>query len=576
VYAGHGVYKERMVEECRSGDIAECIRVFDRNPNKEWPLNVKNVVLAGRPFLRMPFVVDDIERGQHMKDGASPVTWYLCFGSVREQRDVLLYEILPFLKEMNAEGGDILWCPSTEKVEGADYRQDALEVLDAYEKLEEFNVFHKTEFKLGLAKIWLPRGKEFERERVYCCRLGAALDVIGFHYIQCRVLPLGIFTTTEDRQRGTEAVDVQHHDDMLFREDAYLNTSGYKLRDYFYRTVRQRIRKLLRDEGVVPKDWNQARAAGLIRTPGNKGQKPFEAPRGSPLKEMIQERAGIRVEFSQDKTKRKDLPQLGAMKFGMFNYTSENVRPQDLTRTARITLGNGVRETTIPPNYVAFPEEAMTRSAQERGLLQDKDTVRIPKPVAVCQGIVRQAMTIPRPKIQAVAITPTTVPKEDWMKKELMELAKLQRIERELYAEPTTLIGAIQELNERNRGTAVLNRSDSSVEFVCEVKGNPERERKPVVKLTPPMVNEVVMPVQQVLETVRQVVEPVRQVYEPVRRVLEPADRPVDVLDMGDGSDDPDRDRIILQRIKIQLEMDRLAKFEAEYALKMENKRRMR
>ncbi len=62
----------------------------------------------------------------------------------------------------------------------------------------------------------------------------------------------------------------------------------------FYRTVRQRIRKLLRDEGVVPKDWNQARAAGLIRTPGNKGQKPFEAPRGSPLKEMIRERAEIR------------------------------------------------------------------------------------------------------------------------------------------------------------------------------------------------------------------------------------------------------------------------------------------
>jgi hypothetical protein len=39
---------------------------------------------------------------------------------------------------------------------------------------------------------------------------------------------------------------------------------------------------------------------------------------------------------------------------------------------------------------------------------------------------------------------------------------------------------------------------------------------------------------------------------------------------MGDGSDNPDKDRIILQRIKIQLEMDRLAKFEAEYTLKME------
>jgi len=82
--------------------------------------------------------------------------------------------------------------------------------------------------------------------------------------------------------------------------------------------------------------------------------------------------------------------------------------------------------------------------------------------------------------------------------------------------------------------------------------------------------------VRQVVEPVQQVVEPVRQIYEPVRRVLEPADKPVDVLDMGDGNDNPDRDRIILQRIKIQLEMDRLAKFEAEYALKMENRRRMR
>ena len=164
MYAGHGIYHERMVEECRSGDIAECIRVFDRSPNKEWPLNVKNVVLAGRPFLRMPFVIDDIERDNYKKDGESPATWYLCFGSVREQRDILLYEILPFLVEMNAEEGDILWCPSTDKVEGADYRQDALEVLDAYEKLEEFNTSHGTMFKLGLAKVWLPRGKKERKE----------------------------------------------------------------------------------------------------------------------------------------------------------------------------------------------------------------------------------------------------------------------------------------------------------------------------------------------------------------------------------------------------------------------------
>jgi hypothetical protein len=242
------------------------------------------------------------------------------------------------------------------------------------------------------------------------------------------------------------------------------------------------------------------------------------------------------------------------MKFGMFNYTSKNVKPQDLSRTAKTTLGNGVRETILSPNYVAFPDEAMTRFAQERGLLQHKDIVRIPKPVVVCQGVVRQATTLPGSTIQAMS---TNVPTEEWMKKELVELAKLQRKERELSAEPTTLVGAIQELNKKNdgrqtaaqqrlkiKGAAALDESDSSVEFIVEVKGDPKKERgeKPVVRTTPPVVDSVV----------------------------------VDVLEEDGDSDDPDRDRIILQRLKVKLETERLAKYEAEYVLKMESRRKKR
>ena len=87
---------------------------------------------------------------------------------------------------------------------------------------------------------------------------------------------------------------------------------------------------------------------------------------------------------------------------------------------------------------------------------------------------------------------------------------------------------------------------------MAEVKENPERERKPVIRLTPPVVDEVVMPGIQAVST------------------------PVDVLDEEGDSDDPDRDRIVLQRLKVKLEMDRLAKYEAAYALKMENRRRRR
>jgi len=50
----------------------------------------------------------------------------------------------------------------------------------------------------------------------------------------------------------------------------------------------------------------------------------------------------------------------------------------------------------------------------------------------------------------------------------------------------------------------------------------------------------------------------------------------VDVLEEDGDSDDPDRDRIILQRLKVKLETERLAKYEAEYVLKKESRRRKR
>ena len=97
------------------------------------------------------------------------------------------------------------------------------------------------------------------------------------------------------------------------------------------------------------------------------------------------------------------------------------------------------------------------------------------------------------------------------------------------------------------------------MEFVAKVKGNPERERKPVVMLTPPVVEKSVM-----------LPAPVVRLTPPV---LEKFVRlPVDVLDEEGDSDDLDRDRIVLQRLKVKLEVDRLAKYEEAYALKMERR----
>jgi len=75
----------------------------------------------------------------------------------------------------------------------------------------------------------------------------------------------------------------------------------------------------------------------------------------------------------------------------------------------KTTLGNEVREGILPLDYVVFrdesmtrsqqkrrnmgfPEEAMTRFRQERGLLRHQKIVKVPRPVIMCQGQVRQAM----------------------------------------------------------------------------------------------------------------------------------------------------------------------------------------
>ena len=195
----------------------------------------------------------------------------------------------------------------------------------------------------------------------------------------------------------------------------------------------------------------------------------------------------------------------------------------------------------------------------------------------MCQGAVRQVTT----DVTASVPTRDLVSQEDWKTKELVQLAKLQKKEQELSAEPTTLVGAIQELNLKNDGrmtaaqrrlkhreAAVLDRSGSSVEFIDEVKGDPERERreKPVVKLTPPVVHSVVT----------SPVDAPRQAVALLPAVVQAADAQVDVPDEDRDRDDPDKDRIIVQRLRVKLEMDALAKYKADHVIKRENWRRRR
>jgi len=369
------------MEENRSEDIGcDVVRIFDVDPRKQWPQKVNNIVLGGNRLLRMPFMGDDRSRTQHLKDGDSPITWFLTAGSVRKQKLVLLYEVLPFLMEQEATGSEILWCPFPYDTENEDFRQDCMEVLDGYEKLLEFNARYDTNFRMGFAKLWLPRGKPFDKTRAYICRMGAAVDMIGYHYTQSRVLAFGNFTTTDNDKRMGETVDIENHSERKFIAEEYLDKEGYRLKDYCLRTIRQRIRKMFLTEGVVPSNWMEAKDDRLIKAPGYVKNGKFifyDAPSGAPFKTVMLERANLRAMFGMTGSGKNTLPALGGFKFGMMNVSSATVDRMNMTKMAKIRPGIGVKEVMIPAGYQSFPDAAMTRFDQERGERLNKKRVII-------------------------------------------------------------------------------------------------------------------------------------------------------------------------------------------------------
>ena len=62
-----------------------------------------------------------------------------------------------------------------------------------------------------------------------------------------------------------------------------------------------------------------------------------------------------------------------------------------------------------------------------------------------------------------------------------------------------------------------------------------------------------------------------RQAVALLPAVVQAADAQVNVLDEVRDRDDPDKDMIIVQRLRVKLEMDRLAKYKADHVIMREN-----
>jgi hypothetical protein len=447
------------MEENRSEDIGcDVVRIFDVNPKKVWPQK-SNIMIGAGQFLKMPFVEDDKNRTTYLKDGVSPITWFLTMGTVRQQKLVLLYEVLPFLMEQEAFDTQVLWCPFPYVINGQDFRQDTMEVLDGFEKLMEFNARYDTNFTMGLGKLWLPQGSKYDKDRAYICRMGAAVDMIGYHYIHSRVLPLGNFTTTDEKDRKGVSVDVENHTERKFVAEQYLSDEGYVLKDYCMRTIRQKIRKVFLEEGVVPSDWTEAKKKQLIKIPGyweGDEYRFYEAPSGAPFRAVMLERANLRVLFGRRKSGKNTLPAITGFKFALMNVGSPTVGRLILTKMAPQRPGVRVKELEIPAGYTSFPESAMTRFDQERGERLSEKRIVIPKD-DFNEPPVLQVVSAPATSKKVIAaprqasndpdktLAAKQTEEEKIVKKELERIVAAR--EEEKRRQPTSLAGAIRELN---------------------------------------------------------------------------------------------------------------------------------
>jgi len=77
------------------------------------------------------------------------------------------------------------------------------------------------------------------------------------------------------------------------------------------RKIRQSIREVFLEEGVMPSDWMKATDEQLIKAPGYwKGDKfiHYETPSGAPFNTVLMERANLRVRYGENNSGKNILP----------------------------------------------------------------------------------------------------------------------------------------------------------------------------------------------------------------------------------------------------------------------------
>jgi hypothetical protein len=150
------------------------------------------------------------------------------------------------------------------------------------------------------------------------------------------------------------------------------------------------------------------------------------------LKETILRRAEIRVEFSQNKNAKKNLPALPGLNFEMIKFLVPGMGADQVCRNMRVYRGNGVKTTVLSVNSDFIPERALVRFDQERGL-GSGSLVRIPEAESMSGILITVSNRKPETGSQKSALTTRLgSPRGEKEKGEVRKVARDAQVEKEL------------------------------------------------------------------------------------------------------------------------------------------------
>lgn len=266
--------KSPVVEEYQAEDFKiPATRTWD-DPNS-YP-SMTHIVVGGIEVKNYPSVVPDNRQKDFLSPGKYPVVWYAVDGCIQDQKDMILFEILPeCLNRRMCLNAQILWIPSNANKEWTDFREDCIQILDAFTKMHEVNIHYQAKFQMGLGTSYYSGLATDTSANVKIERLNLGIQVISHYIIGCRYLNLSKYTTVSTKQKRRSVLklkstplNVETQQDIHTVDKKYNldYRSGWTLSNRANRRMRESIRRTLFKHKVWP-DWTLSQHRSSHRTP---------------------------------------------------------------------------------------------------------------------------------------------------------------------------------------------------------------------------------------------------------------------------------------------------------------------